>query len=198
MTLLEPGFAVAPDTPARVGRLRPTADPRIDSAVDAALATVGWECVELELPEWEAATASGGLLLVAEAWATDGALVGRAEDRIGADVVARLRIGQGVDAATMDTARAAQSAWRQRLGELFGQLDLLAMPTLTVFPPPLGQGEELLMARCTLPVNVAGVPALSLPVPSTGPLPASLQLVGPHHSEERLLAAGLQVEAALS
>jgi amidase len=198
MTLLEPGFAVAPDTPARVGRLRPTADPRIDSAVDAALAAVGWECVELELPEWEAATASGGLLLVAEAWATDGALVGRAEDRIGADVVARLRIGQGVDAATMDTARAAQSAWRQRLGELFGQLDLLAMPTLTVFPPPLGQGEELLMARCTLPVNVAGVPALSLPVPSTGPLPASLQLVGPHHSEERLLAAGLQVEAALS
>ena len=54
------------------------------------------------------------------------------------------------------------------------------------------------MARCTLPVNLAGVPALALPVPTPGPLPASVQLIGPRHSEEMLVAAGLALEAALS
>jgi amidase len=46
------------------------------------------------------------------------------------------------------------------------------------------------------PVNLAGVPALALPVPSRGPLPASLQLIGPAGSEELLLATGLVLEAA--
>ena len=49
----------------------------------------------------------------------------------------------------------------------------------------------------TTPVNAAGLPALALPVPAAGgpraangPLPASVQLIGPAHSEDRLLAAG--------
>ena len=196
MALLEPGFAPAPAAALRVGRLRPAADPLIDAAVDAALAATEWEVVDLVLPEWEESTAAAGLLLVAEAWATDGGLVARAESRIGADVVARLRIGQAVDDARVASGRAAADTWRDRLAEVFTRVDLLAMPTLTVFPPPLGRGEELLMARSTLPVNLAGVPALALPVPAAGRLPASLQLVGPHHSEDRLLAAGSVVEAA--
>jgi aspartyl-tRNA(Asn)/glutamyl-tRNA(Gln) amidotransferase subunit A len=54
----------------------------------------------------------------------------------------------------------------------------------------------LLVARCTLPVNLAGVPALSLPVPTDGQLPASLQLVGPMNTEETLVSAGIVVEEA--
>jgi Asp-tRNA(Asn)/Glu-tRNA(Gln) amidotransferase A subunit family amidase len=49
-----------------------------------------------------------------------------------------------------------------------------------------------------LPVNLAGVPALSLPVPTGGAFPASLQLIGPAMSEERLLAAGARLEAAIA
>ena len=58
--------------------------------------------------------------------------------------------------------------------------------------------QILLVSRFTLPVNLAGVPALSLPVPTGGPLPASMQLIGPAHSEERLLVAGAFLEAALA
>jgi amidase len=43
-------------------------------------------------------------------------------------------------------------------------------------------------------VNLAGLPALALPVPAGHPLPASLQLVGPAGSEERLLATGAVLE----
>jgi amidase len=46
-------------------------------------------------------------------------------------------------------------------------------------------------------VNLAGLPALALPVPAGGPLPASIQLIGPPGGEERLLAAGAVLEQAV-
>jgi aspartyl-tRNA(Asn)/glutamyl-tRNA(Gln) amidotransferase subunit A len=53
----------------------------------------------------------------------------------------------------------------------------------------------------TSPVNAAGVPSLALPVPvprpDAGPIPASVQLLGPQGSEERLLAAGAVLEQAI-
>jgi amidase len=50
----------------------------------------------------------------------------------------------------------------------------------------------------TMPGNLAGLPALALPVPG-GPagLPASLQLIGPPGGEEQLIALGRIIEAAL-
>lgn len=197
MALLEPGFATASPSAWRVGRIRPEADPVIDAAVDEALRWAELDVVELEVPDWSQVTAQAGLLLVVEAWASDGPLVQRAEARIGADVVARLRIGEGVSRATVDVALDAGRRWRQTLSELFRHVDLVATPTLTIFPPMLGHGADLLMARTTLPANLAGVPALSLPVPSPSGFPASLQLMAPHHGEEVLLAAGAVVEAAL-
>ena len=197
MALLEPGFEAEAVGRLRVGRVRMAADPRIDEAVDGALTATGWAVEEVSVGEWGEVNAAAGLLLVAEAWATDRALVERAETRIGADVLARLRLGAEIDAAALASALATRRRWTRRLAELFDAgLDLLAMPTLTIFPPPLGQGQDLLMARATLPANLAGVPALALPVASTGPVPASLQLMGPAGSEARLLGAGRTVEAA--
>jgi amidase len=48
------------------------------------------------------------------------------------------------------------------------------------------------------PWNVAGVPALALPIPVAGwSLPGSLQLVAPRDGEELLCATGSVVEAAV-
>ena len=87
-------------------------------------------------------------------------------------------------------------AWCDELAAAFERFDLLACPTLTIFPPRLDEAEDLRTARCTLPVNLAGLPAVALPVPTGGPLPASLQLIGPAGSEATLLAAAAVVEAA--
>lgn len=196
MQLLEPGFSPGTPDRFRVGRLRIEGDERIDAAVDEALRLAEFDVRDVALPEWAEVSGAAGLLLVAEAWASNRTLVERAEARIGPDVVARLRLGSAIDEPTLDGARATAARWRARLASLFDEMDFLAMPTLTIFPPPLGHGEDILMARCTLPANLAGVPALSVPVPSTGPVPASLQLMAPHWGEEGLLAAGTVVEAA--
>jgi amidase len=198
MELLEPGFTVSAPAPRRVGRLRVDADPAIDAAIDGALRATGWDVVDVDIPEWDAVSAAGGLILVAEAWATNRELAEARPDGIGADVLARLHLGR--DLATDDalvTARAAQAEWCARIEDVLSRLDVLATPTLTIFAPVFAAADDLLVARCTLPVNLAGVPALAVPVPSGGPLPASLQLIGPAHSEETLLAGGLEVEAAL-
>ena len=92
-------------------------------------------------------------------------------------------------------AWAGQRTWQNTLTDLFTQVDFLVTPTLTIFPPTPDDGQDLLIGRCTIPVNLGGVPALALPVPTKGPLPASIQLIGPPHSEERLLAAGAWLES---
>ena len=198
MQLLEPGFVVGEHDRVRVARFRVDAHPVIDAAIDRALAVVEWEVSEVDIPGWHDATAAAGLLLVAEAWETDHELVERRPDQIGPDVVGRLRIGRALDARALESARKVREEWATGLDELFQRVDVIATPTLTVFPPSLDGGEELLMARCTLPINLAGVPALAVPVPTSGALPASLQLIAPVDGEEKLLAAGLALEAALS
>jgi amidase len=200
MQLLEPGFSVAgvDAVDLVVGRLPIPADPAITAALDRALAAVGWDCRDLALPGWDDATLQAGLLLVVEAWASDGSLLATDPDGIGAGVRERLELGGSFDEDVVAAAWRVQRAWKESLERVFAEVDLLVTPTLSIFPPALDDGDDLLVSRCTLPVNLAGVPALSLPVPSGGPLPASMQLIGPAHGEARLLAAGALLEAAVA
>ena len=199
MQLLEPGFTAEPTESAgalRVGRLPIDADPAITDAVRGALDRTGWTWRDVAVPGWDDATLQAGLLLVVEAWHSDAGLVAEDPDGIGEDVRGRLDLGSTFDDAVVRGAWQAQREWQATLERVFSDVDVLVTPTLTIFPPHLDDGEDLLASRCTLPVNLAGVPALSLPVPAGGPVPASLQLIGPAHSEARLLAAGAFVEAA--
>jgi len=197
MRLLEPGFAVSAPAPPVIGRVVIGADPIIDGAVDGALAATGWEVVQVGLDGLDQATAAAMTVLDAEAWASDGVHADTAPDKIGRDVLARLRQGSTITPAALSAAREHAAHWRATLSSLWDRVDLLALPTLLGFPPTLDQAREMLRIRgLTSPVNLAGVPALALPVPTGGPLPASIQLIGPAGGEERLLAAGLVLEQA--
>jgi len=199
MALLEPGFTAAAPESWRVARIRLEADPRIDAALDRALAATGWEVTDIDMPEWDSVSTTGGLLLVAEAWKTNQVLAETRADAIGDDVLARLHLGRDLSGqASLTGARSAQRLWCRRMDTVLARFDLLVMPTLTILPPVLEDADDLLVARCTLPVNLAGVPALALPVPTDGDLPASMQLVARRNAEETLVAAGLVVEAASS
>ena len=197
MALLEPGFTVTAGPPPRVGRVDVGADPAIDAAVDAALAATGWPVIPVELSGLDAATSAAMTILDAEAWASDGALAESAPDQIGRDVLARLRQASTTTEAALDAAWLRATVWRATVDALWEQVDLLALPTLLGFPPTLGHSRDMVHIRgVTSAVNLAGVPALALPVPSGGPLPASIQLIGPAGAEDRLLAAGAALEQA--
>ena len=198
MQLLEPGFSVADPGPLVVGRVVIGADPVIDVAVNTALAAAGWEVIQVGLDGLDQATAAAMTVLDSEAWASDGVHADRSPDKIGRDVLARLREASTITPAAVSAARQHAEHWRATLSSLWDRVDLLALPTLLGFPPPLERSREMVRIRgLTSPVNLAGVPALALPVPTGGPLPASVQMIGPAGSEERLLAAGAVLERAM-
>jgi len=198
MALLEPGFARSATGPGRVGRIRGLpADPAIDGAVDAALAATGWEVVPVELPGWAGAHAAAVTVLLGEALATHRGFVAEHLGGLGADVAARFEWARTLPPTALGDARNIGHAWRAELAHAFARFDLLALPTMLGFPPRLVD-EAPSPNSAAAAVNLAGHPALALPVPvpAGGALPASLQLVGPDGSEELLVAAGLVVEAA--
>lgn len=195
MALLEPGFRSSSALPLSVGRLRLPAHPDIDDALDDALNRAELVIEDIDAPGWGAATQAGLTLLGAEAWAADRHLVERGG--LGPDVDQRLRAGGAAGADELALAEAVGARWAAELAELFSRVEVIATPTLTRFPPTLEEAEAMMSIRATLPVNLAGVPALALPVPTRG-LPASLQLIGPAGSEERLVALGQRIETAVT
>jgi amidase len=198
MALLEPGFAINMPGPVRIGRVRLPADPIIDRAIDKVLRASELEVVDIRLPDWEAATTAALTLLEGEAWRTDGALVEAYPDDIGADVLARLRLAREHSPADLVKARRQADIWRATVADLLLDVDVIAMPTLLGCPTTLDDASAMGRIRgLGAPVNLAGLPALALPVPADDQaVPASLQLIGAHDAEAQLLETGLILEAA--
>jgi Asp-tRNA(Asn)/Glu-tRNA(Gln) amidotransferase A subunit family amidase len=120
-----------------------------------------------------------------------------ARDGISDPVRALLEGGVGMTADQQNAARAYQLGWKKELAQILGQVDVIALPTVPFFPPPLAEAEQHDFPHFAAPVNLAGLPAIALPVPSAHRLPASIQLIGPANGEELLLATGALVESAV-
>ena len=98
-------------------------------------------------------------------------------------------------------AQQARTLIRRDFAEVFRTVDALVTPTSPVVAFPVGEktGDPLqmyLIDVCTLPVNIAGLPALSVPCGFSGGLPVGMQLIGPHLSEATLLQIGHAYEQA--
>ncbi|KYZ75166.1 aspartyl/glutamyl-tRNA amidotransferase subunit A [Anaerosporomusa subterranea] len=88
---------------------------------------------------------------------------------------------------------------KQDFDRAFADVDILATPTTPRTAFRIGEKVNdpftmYLEDVCTVPINLAGVPALSLPCGFTGGLPIGLQLIGRPLGEETLLRAGYAYE----
>lgn len=218
MDLLERGFltkyaaakAAQPTAASiRVGRLRiPGTDPKIDAAIDKALAKAGFQVIPLDgtpvAQKWEQAKKDGNAVAASGAWMSD--KLYQYIPGVGARTRVVILTGQLNYLTNYKPAIARIPQWRAALNEAFRRVDVIALPTLqrTPFFVPLklldiGLLEaQMLQLQNTVPVNYAGVPALALPVPLKGSdfAVTSLQLIGPNNSEAKLLNAGRFVEQA--
>jgi amidase len=191
MALLTPGFR-ASSPAASVGRVRiDGVSPEVEAALDAALA--GLPVQEVRLEGWASTWDAFETILLAEFWAAHHALLDAPGN--GHSIDRALRAGRSVGRDEVAAALAMRQAWQDELAAVFERVDVLALPTLVGPPPLLADARDFPATHLTAPFNLAGVPALSLPVPGAGPVPPSLQLVGPMGSEEMLCATGLLIEA---
>jgi amidase len=198
MRLLEPGFTV-PDYagPMTVGRLRTSVEvePYIDAAVDAALAAAGFAVHDVSGVDFATPWQASAVLIDREGYLANEYLLPEVH-RLAAHVQRNMADGARHTAADLARARGQQEDIRAALTSALRRFPVLALPTMTTAPPRLD--EWVPMTRLTAPINLTGLPALSLPLTVRDNLPASLQLVGPHGGEELLIAVGRIVESALA
>jgi len=91
----------------------------------------------------------------------------------------------------------------REFAQAFEDVDLLASPTSPTVAFPLGDRTAdpyamYLADVCTIPVSLAGLPAISIPCGLSDGLPVGLQLAGPAFSENRLFDAAHALEKALA
>jgi Asp-tRNA(Asn)/Glu-tRNA(Gln) amidotransferase A subunit family amidase len=133
--------------------------------------------------------------LLAEALESDRWIADDHLDRLGADVRERFLVARQFAPDALPAALALRERWRNELDRVFETVDLVALPAslrfaarIDEFPvPPNG---------AALAVSLAGIPAIAQPLPTGGHhLKASLQLIGPDGSEDRLITAAAIVES---
>jgi aspartyl-tRNA(Asn)/glutamyl-tRNA(Gln) amidotransferase subunit A len=184
----------------------------------------GAQIVEISLPHSKYAIAVYYIIATAEASANlarfDGVRYGfRAEEArtlsemyrqtrdfgFGAEVKRRIMLGtfalsSGYYDAYYEKAQRVRRMLVNDFAEAFKKCDLIATPTAPTPPFKLGEKADDPLAMYlgdvyTVTINLAGVPALSLPCGnSSAGLPIGLQLIGKHFDEMRLLNAASAFE----
>ncbi len=103
-------------------------------------------------------------------------------------------------------ARAVRELIREDFARVFKDVDAIVLPTSPVPPWKFGEKSDPVAMYAadifTVPVNLAGVPAISVPsgfVDRDGrKLPVGFQIIAPHGGEETLFAVGEEVEKLAS
>jgi aspartyl-tRNA(Asn)/glutamyl-tRNA(Gln) amidotransferase subunit A len=132
------------------------------------------------------------------------------EAGFGAEVKRRIMIGtyalsSGYYDAYYGQAQKVRTLIIRDFAAAFEQVDVLVSPTTPTTAFPIGERADDPMAMyvadlCTIPSNLAGNAAMSLPcgLAPEDRLPVGLQIIAPAMADERLYRVGAAVEAALT
>jgi aspartyl-tRNA(Asn)/glutamyl-tRNA(Gln) amidotransferase subunit A len=129
-------------------------------------------------------------------------------DGFGPEVKRRIMLGtyalsSGYYEAYYGRAQRVRTKISEDFSKAFEQVDLILTPTAPTVAFELGEKADDPLAMylndfCTVPMSLAGIPAISIPCGLAGGLPVGLQIAGPAFSENRLLEAAHALERALA
>ncbi len=96
-------------------------------------------------------------------------------------------------------AQKVRTLIRREFDAVFEKYDALVTPTSPTVPFKIGEKTDdplsmYLSDVCTLPINIAGVPGISIPAGFVDGLPVGMQIIGKHFSEETLLCVAYAYE----
>jgi aspartyl-tRNA(Asn)/glutamyl-tRNA(Gln) amidotransferase subunit A len=128
-------------------------------------------------------------------------------DGFGAEVKRRIMLGtyalsSGYYDAYYGRAQRVRTKIAEDFRSAFEEVDFIVTPTAPTVAFKLGEktGDPLAMYLndyCTVPMSLAGIPAISIPCGLSEGLPVGLQIAGPAFSENRLLDAAHALELAI-
>jgi aspartyl-tRNA(Asn)/glutamyl-tRNA(Gln) amidotransferase subunit A len=173
----------------------------------------GAQLVEVPLPHLAYAQAAGTPIMSAEAASWHTAFLRERASDYGPDVRLRLRTGQLMLATDYLQAQQMRTLIQADFAAAFGRVQAILAPTVPILPPEIGRTFEPLpgsrsgatprgiIGRLTVPANLAGLPAASLPcgfadAAGGGSRPIGLQVIGPSFGEALVLRVARAYERA--
>lgn len=162
---------------------------------------------------WEA----GMRIMFSEALQEDGKYL-RESHRLDPAMLTRFKTALGYQQAEISSAWSDARQFKQVLMEILGKFDFLALPTLKYPVPDYSNAYKVPLNANTIPFNLAGLPAISIPLELTSgvlqflggdaafapygvesdgitPLPLSIQFIGTKFSEEYLVGLAKEIES---
>ena len=179
-------------------------DPEIAAAIDAALATL--KSMTRGLTEVAVPAVDSFALLMAEVYEYHAPLVADPARRAlyKPQTLFRIMGGANVPSTEYIKAHRRMVVARNTAGDLFSNVDVLVTPTAMRMPFSVDAAlsdrpdfSDIDLIRNTLPFNVYGIPAISVPCGFTrAGLPIGLQIIGPRLGEAPVLALAHAYEQA--
>lgn len=172
--------------------------PLLDGAASV-LSLCGARITPIDLPDYAPLEAAGAVILLSEGYAAHGQMIEADPKVIGKMARASLRKGRKVTTHQLAAARAAITPFAADLDRLLAQHAALILPTTLAPAPPFSafaDGKAVWTAMRTIPFNMTGHPALSVPMGFADGLPMGLQIVGRQGDDATLLRIGAAFEAA--
>ena len=178
-------------------------DPEVASAFEQALSVLSTMSdiseINLEVP-------TDRTLQKVESYAYHAKFVRQSPELYQPETLRRIRTGEGISPEDAAQCKRELQEARKQIASVFNDVDLLITPTTpTPAPviselkanPDLLRPRELALLRNTRPMNVWGLPAISVPCGFTqSGLPIGLQIIGPHGGESEVLQLAHAYEQA--
>ncbi len=117
-------------------------------------------------------------------------------------ILGTFALSEGYQEKYYGQAQDARRWIKQDFDRVFSEVDLLATPTMPIIAPKIGERiadpmELYLMDANTVPVNLANLPAISVPVGEVDGLPVGCQFIGKAFDETTLVQVGSKLETLL-
>ena len=192
----------------RIGIPRPyfydDLDDDVRAAVEQALTVI--RTLVAEIREIQIEIPADRVVQNAESYAIHADDVSRTPELYQAETVRRIRHGENISAAEYIHRRQELDRERRRAQRIFAEVDLLVTPTTRIPAPAIAdlkkdpealRPAEITLLRNTRPLNVWGLPAISLPCGFTqSGLPIGLQIAGAPWREDLVLQLAHAYELA--
>jgi len=172
-------------------------DPEVAAAVEKAIARL--TALASGIRELTLTIDEDRTLQSAEAYAYHRERVASSPELYDPETLRRIRSGERATESQYQSQLQNLQQVRREIASKFGEVDVLVMPTTPIPAPRIAdlienpsllRPTELVLLRNTRPVNVWGLPAISVPCGFTERgLPIGLQIVGPPGGEAKVLRA---------
>jgi aspartyl-tRNA(Asn)/glutamyl-tRNA(Gln) amidotransferase subunit A len=184
-------------------------EPGVERLVRDAIATLerlGAHLEEVSLPHATHAQVAGNAIMASEAASLHATWLRDRPQDYGADVLQRIQGGLLVRATEYLHSQQMRTLVQQDFAHAFQRVDVVLGPTVPLVAPRIGHTFEpggpfnvaprAIANRITVPCNLTGMPAISVPCGFSDGLPVGLQIMGPAFAEPLVLRVAAAYEAA--